>query len=243
MLLFLEALEYFFIGLALLFAKVTPVSLMVGFYASLFGIFGLIWSYGHIRPGRVDGADVSGPWQFVRHPEIIARFMWVFGLMLVSRVSWIYALAILLLGMLYKRKVVEGDADLRYWLGPSFVVYRLLTPSFLPQFFPAKLPQYSMRVNIQKNPWSYRTALKSKELRWACIIFSLVSLFLYIALLWEAPYWVFRLVGLLPLARACYCIKDSRLDLNRSLSQIWMNLSSKKFGRPIDDSSDNYSSH
>lgn len=199
--------ELLILAIAFLVGTPTSQSVFHGGMVVGIGICILLWCAGHSRPGRLEGGDVSGPWLFVRHPETVARFLIVFGAILVARTPWIFGAAVILLGMQYRFLVKFGDQELSRWLGPAFSIYRLFVSSFLPQFLPARLPQYSMRNHVQSSPWSFRKAWRRKSLR---VLLS----FILIALAWMSvcsyldlnPWWQ-RLLGLALLARLLWSLR------------------------------------
>lgn len=149
-------IEFFVVMVGFLTGEANSTSLFYGGIVIGTGIFLLIWSSGHVRPGRVEGGDISGPWRFMRHPEVLSRFLMVFGFLLMARAAWVFAVSTLLLGWFYRRMVIEGDLKLAKWMGPQFNLYRLFVPSILPQFLPVKLPQQALRNGLSSMSWSIR---------------------------------------------------------------------------------------
>ncbi|MCX6123574.1 MAG: hypothetical protein NTV34_02315 [Proteobacteria bacterium] len=199
--------ENFLVGLALATGHVTFVSFVYGFAVFFVGVALSLWCAGHLRPGKAEGGGVSGPWRFVRHPETIARFLIVFGIILITRTAWIFGAAVVVLGLQYRHLVKTGDSELARWLGPNFAAYRLFVPSLLPQFIPARLPQSSMRASPSEHPWSFRKTWSRRSLIAAIAGLAGILVWLYLGLLGDASIWWFRVVGVLPLMRGFWLLK------------------------------------
>lgn len=214
-----ESTEYLLLGFAIIFSRMTPVSYFYGLGVISTGIAMMIWCAGHSRPGRIEGGDVSGPWRFVRHPDIVARFLIVFGTILLARSPFLFGLAVVVLGFQYRQMVKDGDVALERWLGPSFSIYRLFVPSFLPQFIPARLPQYSMRTQVQSSPWSLSKAWRRRSLV-LILVFSLVTLFWFsLVLYWELNSLWLKGPGIILLLRSLWLAKVS-WQPNNHLSKV-----------------------
>lgn len=199
--------ENLLVGIAICAGRFTAVSFVHGLAVSVVGAALLLWCAGHSRPGRVEGGDVSGPWQFVRHPETVARFLIVFGIILMARAPWVFGVAILTLGLQYKHLVRQGDAELSRWLGPTFSMYRLFVPSFLPQFLPARLPQFTLRTNVQSLPWSAKKVWRRRSVVLTLGILTAGLTWTGLGLFWEASPWWYRGVGVLVILRAFWLLR------------------------------------
>lgn len=181
--------ELLMITLGFIVGEANTTSLFYGGLVVASGLSIVIWCSGHVRPGKVEGGGVSGPWRFVRHPEILTRFLLVFGFLLMARASWVFALSTLILGWFYRRMVIDGDLQLSKWMGPQFQLYRLFVPSILPQFMPARLPQQSIRSAADHSPWLWRKAWarrrKAKNLLIAVTLFAVSALIVSLGLSWN----------------------------------------------------------
>lgn len=182
-------IECLMITIGFICGEANATSLFYGGIVVGSGLFLAIWCSGHIRPGRAEGGGISGPWRFMRHPELLSRFLLVFGFLLVARAPWVFALSTFVLGWFYRRIVIEGDNELAKWMGPQFQLYRLFVPSILPQFMPARLPQQGIRGGINNSPWSWRKAwarrAKSKNLLISVALILISIAFVQLGLSWN----------------------------------------------------------
>lgn len=199
-------LEFLAIMVGYLTGEANSTSLFYGGIVVGIGILLLIWCSGHVRPGRVEGGDISGPWRFMRHPEVLSRFLMVFGFLLMVRAAWTFAVATLVIGWFYRRMVMDGDVKLARWMGPQFNLYRLFVPSILPQFLPARLPHQSLRNGLSSLSWSIRKAWarrsEVKVLILSLIVVTLTILVVQLGLSWN---W---LRGFIVVAFFWVCHKD-----------------------------------
>jgi hypothetical protein len=182
----IRSVEYLCIGIAFLAGNPTWTSLVEGSLILTLGIFLMGWSQGYPRPTEQSGerGTIQGPWQFMRHPEILGRFLIVFGAMLVARSWWVFAVSSLVLGYLYRRLVSSQDAAMASWIGPGFVVYRHLVPSVLPQFISAKLTSRLIRLpDLMQRNWSIKRLLRQNVIKevflWHILGIILISVSLY----------------------------------------------------------------
>jgi hypothetical protein len=182
-------IEFLMITLGFIAGEANATSLFYGGLVVTCGLTIVIWCSGHVRPGRAEGGGISGPWRFVRHPEVLIRFLLVFGFLLVARAPWIFACSTLILGWFYRRMVIDGDAELAKWMGPQFQLYRLFVPSILPQFMPARLPQQGLRGGVNNSPWSWRKAWarrrKSQNLLLSVLLMLISSVFVWWGWSWH----------------------------------------------------------
>lgn len=208
----LYIIELFIAGLALATGDFSYESIVIGAAVTGAGFSLLLWCAGHALPGRIEGGDISGPWRFMRHPEALARFLIVVGFLYLARRQSLFIGGILIVGYFYRKLVAKGDQELKLWLGPTFATYQALTPSFIPHFFPTRIPSHTLRTSIQSSPWSMTRSLNRKAY-WESSVLCLAALtFLLVCRGLDFSLWWQRSASIVFFASMVWHYKRSKQD-------------------------------
>jgi protein-S-isoprenylcysteine O-methyltransferase Ste14 len=179
---FIELLELMTALIALIFTDATHESLVMGAIISFAGASLFTWAGGFRRMEREGVLTLGGPYRFVRHPWILARFLMVFGVVLMARLPWLFLFAMCYLTPLYRRMTREEDQWLYSQLGPLAAEYKAFVAGFIPQFLPAKLPVAGKVSALDEFSW--KRALWKRPGRGALAIFG-VGLAALSMILWN----------------------------------------------------------
>jgi protein-S-isoprenylcysteine O-methyltransferase Ste14 len=136
----MELMEMTIVSIAVIFTDATMKSLVMGGVIAIAGAGLFTWTGGFQRMEREGVLTLGGPYRFVRHPWILARFLMVFGVILMARLPWLFLIAMIGLAPMYRRLTREEDQWLYSQLGPTAAEYKAFVAGFIPQFMPAKLP-------------------------------------------------------------------------------------------------------
>ena len=114
-----------------IFARPTPISLVVGGLISIFGLAIRAWAAGHIRKNAV--LATTGPYAYTRNPLYLGSFFLGLGFTLAAG-RWLLAIlfAALFLGIYLPVMRVES-ATLAQMFGEDFKRYAESVPLFLPR--------------------------------------------------------------------------------------------------------------
>ena len=188
----MEFLELITAAVAIVFSDATGKSLVLGGAIALAGASLFTWAGGFSRMEREGLLTLGGPYKFVRHPWILARFLMVFGIILSSRLPWLFLLAMVGLGPMYRRMTRNEDQWLYAQIGPVAAEYRAFVSGFIPQFLPAKLP-VSGKFTIADS-FSWRRAFWMRPGRGGLALLGVVGSILGMAISTEhwAPVWGWR---------------------------------------------------
>ena len=205
---FVQSLELLAAALAIIFTDATSQSVFSGGIIAAAGASLFTWAGGFQRMEREGALTLGGPYRFVRHPWILARFLMVFGIILMSRLPWLFLAAMAALAPMYRRLTRDEDIWMRRQLGPKAAEYRVLVAGFIPQFMPAKLPQawrhfnqegFSWRRALWKRPGRGALALAGVALAivgmgfWAEHLFPVwLWRFSSVAVIFAAIFWLIR---------------------------------------------------
>ncbi len=210
-----ELLEFLVAGLALVFTDANSESLWAGGLISLMGVCLFTWA-GGFQPRQPEGVfTLGGPYRFVRHPWILARFLMVFGIILMSRLPWLFLAAMAALTPLYRRLTLAEDRWIERQLGPKAAEYRALVAGFVPQFMPAKIP-YAWRP-VNEDGFSWRRALWHRPGRGA-VAFAGVGLAIVGMAVWNQrwiPTWAWRSTLMLGIGLAMFWLFRDRVTAER----------------------------
>ena len=125
-------LGFVFAVLFLVFAKPTPIWLLVGVTIGLFGVAIRAWASGHIRKNQE--LTTTGPYAYTRNPLYIGSLIMGVGLMIASGVWWLVLLfLILFLGIYLPVMNVESE-ELTEIFGEEYLEYSRRVPLFFPGF-------------------------------------------------------------------------------------------------------------
>lgn len=209
----IEFVEIVSASMACVFTDATSESVIIGGTIAFLGAGLFTWTGGFQRMEREGVLTLGGPYRFVRHPWILARFMMVFGLILMSRRPWLFILTMLALAPVYRRMARDEDQWLYAQLGPAAAEYRAFVSGFIPQFMPAKLPGVGRSVIIDGFSWN--RSLWKRPGR-ASLALAGVGLSVCVQIVWTlqlVSLWVwFSLVGLLAAVALGWLIRDRRLQ-------------------------------
>lgn len=215
----MELLEVLTCCLAVVLTDATGQSILLGGSIALAGAVLFTWAGGYQRMEREGALTLGGPYRFVRHPWILARFLMVFGIILMARLPMLFLVAMLGLMPLYRRLTKLEDQYLYSQLGPLAAEYKAFVAGFVPQFSPAKLPTYSKQSSLDQ--FSLKRALWKRPGRGALALFG-VGLTVGAMALWSeqwAPVWAFRLAAVvLSMAAIYWLIKDRAQYKRRSFA-------------------------
>lgn len=111
--------------------------------ALLLGALVLFWAtvkaFGHRRPriafsaGSPDELVLEGSYRFVRHPFYVSYMLFWLGVF-VGSLSWLTALAPVMMGVLYYRAASEEERAIRQsLLGPAYESYSRASGMFIPR--------------------------------------------------------------------------------------------------------------
>jgi protein-S-isoprenylcysteine O-methyltransferase Ste14 len=211
----MELLEVATCCTAVVFTDATSSSIILGGVIAIVGALLFTWAGGFQRMEREGVLTLGGPYRFVRHPWILARFLMVFGIILMARLPVLFLIAMVGLTPLYRRLTKMEDQYLYTQLGPLAAEYRAFVAGFMPQFSPAKLPSYG-RGGVEVH-FSWRRALWKRPGRgWLAILGVGVTVLVMAVWLEQwAPVWVFRLVTSLVAVAAIYWLIKDRAQYKR----------------------------
>ena len=199
----MELLEMITAAVAMVFTDATGKSLVLGGAIALAGASLFTWSGGFSRMEREGLLTLGGPYKFVRHPWILARFLMVFGVILMARLPVLFLLAMVGLGPMYRRMWRKEDQWLVAQIGPVAAEYRAFVSGFVPQFLPAKLPVSGKHTLT--DTFSWRRAFWKRPGRGGPAFLGVIGTILGMAIWTEhwTPLWIWR-VGSTILT--CLCI-------------------------------------
>jgi len=124
-------LGFLFAALFIIFARPTPLTLIVGGVVAFCGVGIRAWAAGHIR--KAERLATSGPYAFTRNPLYFGSFVLGAGFTIAAAVWWLVVLFIILyLGIYYPVMRVE-EGDIREIFGPEFDEYKSGVPLFFPR--------------------------------------------------------------------------------------------------------------
>jgi protein-S-isoprenylcysteine O-methyltransferase Ste14 len=188
----IEFLEMITAAVAIVFTDATGKSLVLGGAIALAGASLFTWAGGFPRMEREGLLTLGGPYKFVRHPWILARFLMVFGVILMARLPWLFLFAMVGLGPMYRRMTRKEDQWLYAQLGPVAAEYRAFVSGFIPQFLPAKLPVSGKSTFADSFSW--RRAFWLRPVRGGLVLLGVVGTILGMALWTEhwVPLWAWR---------------------------------------------------
>ncbi len=205
----LELIEVVTCCLAVVFTDANGRSILLGGAIALGGASLFTWAGGYQRMEREGILTLGGPYRFVRHPWILARFLMVFGIILMARLPVLFLFAMIGLAPIYRRLTRMEDQYLSAQLGPMAAEYRAFVAGFIPQFSPGKLPIYGR--SLSPGGFSWQRALMRRPGRGALALLG-VGLTICAMALWNEHWmstWVFRLgAGVVSVASIYGLIKD-----------------------------------
>ena len=205
----LECLEMIAAAAAIIFTDATPKSVVLGGVIALAGASLFTWAGGFQRMEREGTLTLGGPYRFVRHPWVLARFLMVFGIILMARLPWLFLVSMMALAPMYRRMTREEDQWLYSQLGPTAAEYKAFVAGFIPQFLPAKLPVSGR--HLTGDGFSWTRALWKRPGRGSLALIG-VNLALAGMFIWTeqvVAVWVWRVVtGLASCGALYWLIKD-----------------------------------
>ncbi len=215
----MELLEVLTCCVAVVFTDATVQSIFLGGTIAVVGASLFTWAGGFQRMEREGVLTLGGPYRFVRHPWILARFLMVFGIILMARLPLLFLVAMIGLAPLYRRLTRMEDQYLSSQLGPMASEYKAFVAGFIPQFSPAKLPAYGK--NDPQDEFSWRRALLKRPGRGSLALLGVGVTVGAMAVWCEqwVPVWGWRVAALAASAASIYwLIKDRSQYKRRSFS-------------------------
>lgn len=206
----MELVELITCVIAVVFTDANFESVILGGVIAFAGASLFTWAGGFQRMEREGALTLGGPYRFVRHPWILARFLMVFGIILMARLPWLFLAAMVGLAPLYRRLTREEDRWLYTQLGPMAAEYKAFVAGFIPQFSPAKLPIYGKTTAIDSFSW--RRALWKRPGRGGLALLG-VGVTVAAMAVWAErwfPVWVWRTVSLGATALVIYWLVRDR---------------------------------
>lgn len=208
----MELFELLTCAVALVFTDATGESILTGGLISFLGAALFTWAGGYQRMEREGVLTLGGPYRFVRHPWILARFLMVFGVILMARLPWLFLVAMVGLAPLYRRLSREEDRWVYMQIGPAAAEYRAFVAAFIPQFNPAKLTIYDRKVAADHFSW--RRALWKRPGRGGLALFGVGVTIVSMAVWGQRwfPVWAWRVGAVVATFVALsWIIRDRRL--------------------------------
>lgn len=158
-----------FVIVMLIFAKPTPVSLIVGFAIAALGEFTRAWGVFYAgSETRVTGSVgasrlvTSGPFGYVRNPLYVGNIMMYVGIGIMSMALFPYLqiFALLYFVFQYTMIVSEEERFLREEFGEEYKLYCAGVRRFFPRFTPYSSP-HPMTINWDAGWKSERRSLQA----------------------------------------------------------------------------------
>jgi protein-S-isoprenylcysteine O-methyltransferase Ste14 len=152
---------------ALLLARPTPRSLLLGLLPILLGLGLRVWAAGFLHKGG--GLCVWGPYRFVRHPLYLGTTFSALGLGIIARSPWAWAVILPIFVIVYAWQVNQEEELLATSYAEAHAAWRRQVPKFLPRLTPAPVEA--------PRSWQYERLLANRELRHVLVSLALVALF------------------------------------------------------------------
>ncbi len=127
--------------------------------SAIFIVLGLIIrSWANFYAVKTEKLTTSGPYAYVRHPLYLGSFLIMVGFLVMLRVDWWVSLLFVavVIGLIYRRKILEEESLLLRRFGEEYLDYR----SKVPALFPFRLSPYRKG---EKWGASFHRYLKSQE--------------------------------------------------------------------------------
>jgi protein-S-isoprenylcysteine O-methyltransferase Ste14 len=186
-----ESMEILACSLALIFTDATTKSLISGGIVAFLGAGLFTWAGGFARMEREGRLTLGGPYRFVRHPWILARFLMVFGVILMSRQPLLFLGTMAALAPVYRQMTRNEDQWMDIQLGPTAAEYRALVSGFVPQFVPVKLPMSWRSMDQERFSWS-RALLRRPGRGWlayAGLVGAVVAMMVWVSNAMSVVWW------------------------------------------------------
>lgn len=139
------SIEYIVLFLVFVFAMPSMTSLIVGGTIGVIGLLLRVWTAGFGY--NIGEISFAGPYRFVRHPYFLGSTLVLLGLCVGGRHPYVMLASILLVALAYRSDVLADEERLKANLGSEFIEYRASVPAFLPQLWPARVPE-SVRNSV-----------------------------------------------------------------------------------------------
>lgn len=150
-------LGFLFAIVFMIFAKSTPLTLVIGVGVALIGLLVRAWASGHIR--KAVTLAISGPYAYTRNPLYVGSFFLGVGFTIAGGVWWLALLfSLLFLGIYLPVMRVEAG-DMRHIFGGDFDEYERNVPMFIPRFTPWKKTSVRFDFQLYLKYREYRAAL------------------------------------------------------------------------------------
>lgn len=172
-------LEFFLAALGLIFTDASEKSLIWGAVVVFLGFALDVWTTGHGGLGGDGQVALLGPFQFIRYPGLLSRFLMIFGLLIASKTPMLFAVSVLILTPFYRRLAESEDDWLKRNLGPRAVEYRAVVSGIIPQLIPTKVEGLVQPAFSHSFSWS--TVLKDRSRR---LLLVLLATFFLCQVVW-----------------------------------------------------------
>ncbi|MEJ7623904.1 MAG: isoprenylcysteine carboxylmethyltransferase family protein [Pyrinomonadaceae bacterium] len=127
-------LGFLFAIVFMIFARPTPVTLLVGSFVAILGLLIRAWASGHIRKAKV--LAVSGPYAFTRNPLYLGSLIMGLGFTIAAGVWWLSLVFLLLFVGIYLPVMRVEAEDMRRIFGGDFDEYESEVPLLVPRIVP-----------------------------------------------------------------------------------------------------------
>jgi len=150
-------LGFAFAAVFLIFARPTPLTLMIGSAIAVLGLAIRAWASGHIRKASV--LAVSGPYAHTRNPLYLGSLILGIGFTVAAGVWWLALLFVaLFIGIYLPVMRVEAE-DMRRIFGEEYETYAQNVPVLIPRITPWKHTDTRFDYRLYLQYREYRAAI------------------------------------------------------------------------------------
>jgi len=150
-------LGFLFAAVFIVFARPTPLLLVIGGVVAFIGIAIRGWASGHIRKARE--LAISGPYAFTRNPLYVGSFILGVGFTIAAGVWWLSLIFIVLFLGIYLPVMRVEVGDIRQIFGKEFDEYERNVPMFIPRLTVWKKTERKFDFQLYLQYREYRAAL------------------------------------------------------------------------------------
>ncbi|MFB3882960.1 MAG: isoprenylcysteine carboxylmethyltransferase family protein [Armatimonadota bacterium] len=116
--------------LALIVARTTPSTTLLGLIPVALGLLLRIWASGFLEKGGELCTD--GPYRYLRHPLYLGSLLAAVGFCIMVNVIWGWLIILPLFALIYALQVVDEERHLREAYGAAHEQYARRVPALLP---------------------------------------------------------------------------------------------------------------
>lgn len=150
-------LGFLFAAVFIVFARPTPLLLVIGGVVAFIGVAIRAWASGHIRKARE--LAISGPYAFTRNPLYVGSFILGVGFTIAAGVWWLSLIFIVLFLGIYLPVMRVEVGDIRQIFGKEFDEYERNVPMFIPRLTVWKKTERKFDFQLYLQYREYRAAL------------------------------------------------------------------------------------